>query len=799
MSTPSGGAFGDLLRHLRKAAGLTQAELAERAGLSVRGINDLERGARRTPRRDTLALLSDALGLVGDERAALEAAARRPGRTYTPSYSALRARPHNLLAEPSLILGREREIEDVCRLLRREDVRLVTVTGPGGIGKTRLSLHVAAQAIEAFPDGVWSVRLSRLSDPELVVPTIAQTFDLKDSGSAPLAEVTQRYLRDKRLLLVLDNFEHVAPAAPSVGELLMTCPGIKALVTSRAPLRLRGEHEYAVRPLALPDQRHPPSPEWLSQFAAVELFTTRAQAAQADFQVTNANAPAVAEICVRLDGLPLAIELAAARIKLLPPPALLTRLERSLPLLVGGARDLEERQQTMRNTLAWSYDLLAPEEQRLFRRLAVFAGGCPLETAEAVCAEPDGARPLAIGLLDGLGRLVDHSLIQQREVAGAPRFGMLHVIREFALERLEASGDLETLQREHAQHALSLAATSPIGLCAASDARWLTRLEREHDNLRAALGWALDRGEVDLGLRLGVGFAPFWWARGYYGEGRSWMSQVLAVEQGSVEFLESETDRNVLRAWALWWLAKFAWNQQDIASARDWTVKCLGEARACGDPALTAVALASAGSLQLEPPAHDRRQGEAMLVEAVALAHHSNDDEVLVRALGDKFNAFVDTARELAEAHALAKELLDAAHRLDTLTRLNVEAHASSSFADIAQRQGDVTSANFHAKFTLQAVREHGFMVWTADCLQVLAWVADQMGNGMRSARLLGASATEAERQGIIGYLDRLSQVMTLAVTRTTLGEDVWAAAYAAGRALSLEEAITEALSDGDS
>jgi len=598
------------------------------------------------------------------------------------------------------------------------------------------------------------------------------------------------------LLLVLDNFEHVVSAAPSVGELLMACPGIKALVTSRATLRLRGEHEYALRPLALPDQRHPPSPERLSHYAAVALFIARAEAAQADFQMTNASALAVAEICVRLDGLPLAIELAAARIKLLPPPTLLNRLERSLPLLVGGARDLDERQQTMRNALAWSYDLLAPEEQRLFRRLAVFAGGCALEAAEAVCVSPDGAQPLAIEMLDGLGRLVDQSLIEQREEDGAPRLGMLHVIREFALERLELSGEEDALRRAHAQYALTLAATSPIGMRAASDARWLARLEHEHDNLRAALGWALSRGEVDLGLRLGVGFAPFWWARGYYGEGRSWMSQALGVEQGSVEFPEPDGARAALRTWALWWLGKFAWNQNDIASARDWAAKCLDAARAWGDPALTAVALASAGSLHLQPPAHDRRQGKTLLTEAVALAHQSKDDEVLVRALGDKFNAFVDTARELAEAQALAKELLDAARRLDSLTSLNVKAHVSSSFADIAQRQGDVSSANFHAKFTLRTVREHGFMIWTADCLRVLAWVADRMGNAERAARLLGASATEAERQGIIGFEERVEYEAVLFSAQAALGERIWGAAYAAGQTLSLGDALAEALSD---
>jgi predicted ATPase/class 3 adenylate cyclase len=712
-----------------------------------------------------------------------------------PPLRTLDRRAHNLTIQPTALVGREVPLAALCTLLRREVVRLVTLSGPGGIGKTRLAVQVAAELLDEFPDGVWFVRLSRLSDPALVLSTVAETLGLREQGRQPIAETLRAYLRDRHLLLVLDNFEQVVGAAPGVAELLETAPSLKALVTSRIPLHLRGEREYPLGPLALPnDPRHLPAPERLSQYAAMALFVERARDAHPDFTVTAANAATITEICARLDGLPLAIELAAARVKLLPPAALLARLSSRLKLLTGGARDLEERQRTMRATIAWSEGLLSPQERILLRRLAVFVGGCTLEAAEAVCVAPSGAKPLKIDLLDGLGRLVDQSLVQQREDDSESRLGMLHVIQEFALERLEASREIEALRHAHAEQMLALAAVAPVGMRAGSDARWLAKVEREHDNLRAALGWALGRGDVDLSLRLGVGFAPFWWARGYYGEGRRWLAQVLAVEQGPVEVLYPDAARAALHAWALWWLGKLAWNQLDITSAREWATKCLDAARACGDPVLTAVALAIAGSVELDPPLRDRRRGEELLVEAVALASHSNDDEALVRVLGDKFNAFVDSARELAEAQALAKELLDAARRLDTLTRRNVEAHVSSRFADVAQRQGDVSSAAFHAEFTLRTVRETGFLVSAADCLRVLAWVADQMGEGERAARLLGASATEAERQAILGYGERIEREAALASLRAALGEDAWTAAYAAGRALSLEEAIDEAL-----
>ncbi|HEV2235809.1 MAG TPA: adenylate/guanylate cyclase domain-containing protein, partial [Ktedonobacterales bacterium] len=365
--------------------------------------------------------------------------------------------PNNLPVEPTPLLGRDELMAAVSALLRRDDVRLVTLTGPGGIGKTRLANHVAAELILDFSDGVWLVRLSRLSDPSRVVPTIAQTLAVPEVAGRSIAEGLREHLAGRQALLVLDNFEQVVGAAAEVAALLETCPRLKLLVTSRLPLRLRGEHEYAVPPLRLPDSDGKMDVGALTQYEAVALFVQRAQSARADFAVTAANAPAIAEICRRLDGLPLAIELAAARSKLLPPEALLARLGRQLSVLTGGARDLEERQQTMRATIAWSDELLSVEERTLFRRLAVFAGGSTLEAAEAVCgATPSGA-PLEMDVLDGLSILVDQSLFQQREEGGEPRLGMLHVIREYALEQLEASGEAEALRRAHAAYFLALA------------------------------------------------------------------------------------------------------------------------------------------------------------------------------------------------------------------------------------------------------------------------------------------------------------------------------------------------------
>jgi predicted ATPase len=329
-----------------------------------------------------------------------------------PPLKTLDAHPNNLPIQPSKLIGREREVVAIQRLLQRDDVRLVTLTGPGGIGKTRLALQMAAELSDHFPDGVYFVNLAPTSDPALVVPTIAHTLEVKEIPGQSLLDQLKASLREKHLLLLLDNFEQVVSAALQVADLLATCPKLKMVVTSRMTLRLQSEHEFAVPPLALPDPSHLPDPRALSQYEAVALFIERAQAVKPEFQVTNATAPVIAEICVRMDGLPLAIELAAARVKVLPPQALLARLGQRLHLLTSGARDMPARQQTLRNTLVWSYDLLTPVEQRLFWRLSIFVGGCTLEALESVCAALDDG---AGQVLDGVSSLLDKSLLQQSE------------------------------------------------------------------------------------------------------------------------------------------------------------------------------------------------------------------------------------------------------------------------------------------------------------------------------------------------------------------------------------------------
>lgn len=403
----------------------------------------------------------------------------------------LTTRPHNLPRQPTPFLGREREVARISSLLQQETVQLVTLTGSGGTGKTRLALQVGAELVGDFPDGVWFVSLASLTDPALVPSAIAEVLGVREEGPESFAPLLAAHLRDKQLLLVLDNVEQLLPAAaPVVGELLLAAPGLKGLATSRGPLRLQAERELAVPPLGLPRRKPPPTMEQLSQYEAVRLFIERAQAINPAFAVTNENAPAVAEICHRLEGLPLAIELAAARIRLLSPPAMLSRLARRLAFLTGGARDVPARQQTLRATVAWSHDLLGPDEQALFRRLAVFAGGWTMEAAEAV-AGSSGSGGLTLDVLDGMERLAEHSLLRQVEdAAGEPRFLVLETIREFGLEQLEACGEAGEAHHRHAAVFLEMVARAESELNGGGgQGASLERLETEHDNVRAALEW----------------------------------------------------------------------------------------------------------------------------------------------------------------------------------------------------------------------------------------------------------------------------------------------------------------------
>ncbi len=474
-----------------------------------------------------------------------------------PPLRTLDACRNNLPLQPTPLIGREKEVDQVCDLLRSDETRLLTLTGPGGTGKTRLALQAAADLLDDFPDGTFFVPLATLTEAELLLVAVAETLGVRETGEQPLFESLKEYLHDRRLLLLLDNFEQVLGAALTVTELLAGAHGLKVLATSRTSLRLYGEHVFPVPPLTLPDLERPPPLERLTQYEAVGLFVERARALKPNFEVTNESAPAVAEICVRLDGLPLAIELAAARITMLPPRSMLQRLSSRLKLLTGGARDFPKRQRTLRATIEWSHALLDEGEQLLFGRLAVFSGGRTLEAIDAIC---DAEGDLPVEAFEGVSSLLDKSLLRQEEgPGGEPRFVMLETVHEFAREKLQGSGEAEQIKRAHAEYFLTLAEEAYPQLRGPDQLEWLERLEAEHDNMRAALTWASERNEAEVALRLGSALSWFWSVRGYYSEGRRWLEEALAIDgRGAPE----------VRAMALAGAGELASEQGDLDRAK---------------------------------------------------------------------------------------------------------------------------------------------------------------------------------------------------------------------------------------
>jgi predicted ATPase/DNA-binding CsgD family transcriptional regulator len=536
---------------------------------------------------------------------------------------------NNLPVQLTPLIGREREVLQISALLRRPDVRLVTLTGTGGIGKTRLGMQVATELLDEFADGACFVPLAAVSDPPVVIPTIAHLLGLEHQQAVQRLpdehmEYLKAFLRDKHLLLLLDNFEQVVSAAPELAEILVECPRLKMLVTSRAVLRIQGEYEFPVPPLALPSRTQLPEDDDLSRYAAVALFLERALAIKPDLVVTKANMQAIAAICAHLDGLPLAIELAAARVKLLPPRALLERLTRRLEVLTGGAQNVSVRQQTLRDTLAWSYNLLDREEQQLFRRLSVFVSGCTLEAIESICRIfADGAQQV----LDIVTSLIDKSMLYQIEQEEKePRLVMLETIREYGLEVLAASGEEEIARRAHAAFYLSLAERVEPELGGAQQAIWLERLEREHDNLQAALRWSLAQGQaardMTLALRLGGALRRFWLVRGYWREGQNLLERALAV-RGKVAA--------AVRAKALIAAANLAVTRSDYERAAALCQESLALCRELGDQAGVAYSL-----YLLAWAARDREnfaEARAFTEEALALFKELGDTERIVWSL----------------------------------------------------------------------------------------------------------------------------------------------------------------------
>ena len=731
-------------------------------------------------------------------------------------------RPTNIPVQRTRFVGREKEVAAAKELLLRQDVRLVTITGPGGIGKTRLAVEVASGLVESFPGGIHFVPLSPLSDPGFIASVVVQTLGIREAGGQSPLEILKKNLQDSLcapMLLLLDNFEHLIQAAPTVAELLVMGSNLKILVTSRAALHVYGEHEFPVPALAVPDSRSMPPVEVLSQYSAVALFVQRAVAAKPDFELNRENALAVTEICARLDGLPLSIELAAARVKVLSPSSMRTRLASRLQLLTGGARDLPTRQQTLRGAIDWSYDLLNAAEQKLFRRLSVFVGGCTLEGVEAVC---DTKGDLDLGLLDGMASMVDKSLLQQVEQAnGESRFLMLETIREYAREKLEASLEDALTKRAHAAYCLVLAEEEATEQSGAEGAEWLERFALEHDNFRAGLEWLTETGDAEWGLRLGAALFHFWETREYLAEGRDRLGKLLKIAGAAAP--------TKARARALFAAGVLAGEQGDYASADVLISESLGIARQLRDKQGVAVSLnalavfardrgnvALAHSLFEESLVPWRELGDQKAI-ARSLSNLANVVKLqgdyprarslyaeclsIFRALGDRtgvawsLNYQGDVARDQGDSPA-ARTLYE--QGLAIFQELGDRWGIAGTLADLgslAREQRNCPTAHSLYRESLKIFQELEHKRGIARLLECFACSAAAQLEAERSLRLAGAAAalrqsigaplTPAEQAKLESTLDPARQVLT-----NTAGTTAWLE----GWAMPLEKAIEEVL-----
>ncbi|HEX8217982.1 MAG TPA: NB-ARC domain-containing protein, partial [Chloroflexia bacterium] len=759
-----------------------------------------------------------------------------------PPLKTLDARPNNLPSQRSPLVGRGAVLAAVQRLLLHSEAGLLTLTGPGGIGKSRLAVQAAAEMIDEFRDGVFFVSLAHVTDPALVSPAIAQALGMKQVASREMVDTLADYLSDKQLLLLLDNFEQVVAAAPVVVRLLRAAPRLKVLVTSRQALHVRDEQEFPVPALDVPDPRHLPLAQALSQYEAVALFIQRARLVTREFEVTSENAPAVAEICYRLDGLPLAIELAAARTRLLPPQALLSRLGSRLRLLTGGAQDLPERHQTLRSTIQWSYDLLQDSEQRLFRYMSVFVGGSTLEAIDAVCNAGGALERLGIDVLDGVTSLVDKSLVRQEtgttttgtdtagrvETESEPQFGMLKTIREYALELLQNTDPEEETQlfQQHTSYYLALAERGRAGIEGQQQELWLERLDQEHDNIQAALQRAVEQDNAEVALRFCGALWIFWQMRGYYNEGYKWLTEALD--------LPGAEERSLARARALIGGIVMSRFQQDWAAVRAYREECVSIFRelAPHEQRERGLALAVYGVTRAFLGEHEAareaveegisllRQAQyrwglshALLIRGIvanAAGDYSTaqaaleENAVLARAVGNKwglsqvFNSLGDISRIRGD-YTRARELYE--ESLSLYRRLNIRSDIPASLHNlghVALAQGEVGRARglFMEALDLQITQRN--RVGIAECVAAMAGIAGAEAQPERAARLFGVA--EALREALnarVWPAERADYERNLAVARAQLGpgqEAAWEKAWQEGRAMSFEEALSCAL-----
>ena len=750
------------------------------------------------------------------------------GLPMTPSVGLLREEKlpgvgnHNLPTQRTSFVGREQELVEVKRMIAM--TRLITLTGAGGSGKTRLALEVARDLAGMYPDGVWLVELAPLSVGELVPQAVATILGVPERSDQPLAEALVEVMRSREMLLVVDNCEHLIEAVVGpVDALLASCPGLRVLATSRIPLGVYGEHEYSVPTLSVPDPKRLPGLQTLSHYEAVRLFVDRASAAKAEFALTNENVPAIAEICARLDGLPLAIELAAARIKLLPPKAMLGRLANRLMLLTGGARNLPERQRTLRGTIEWSHTLLEEGERTLFARMAVFSGGRTLEAIEAVC---DAEGDLPVDALDGVSSLLDNSLLRQEEgPEGEPRFVMLETIHEYARERLKQSGEAEQIGRAHAEYFLALAEEAEPELKGADQLSWTNRLEAEHDNLRAALSWSLEAGDSESALRIGGALWRFWGVRGHFGEGRSWLSTSLSAG--------GEAAPAGVRARALLALGDLARRQGDYTRAAQALQASLLLYREAKDQRGEAYALCFLGWIALDRS--DLGRGEGLLEESLALSRQAGtarDVSVVLNALatlevyrGDYGRAgalqeeALSLAREAGDVRSIANYtvnlgwtaaiigeyeraegyLQEAQELFLELGDRTMSALCDRLLAFVALSGNDLDRARALSVKAIRSLQELAEAPGVDFALDVVAGVAASRGEIRRAARLWGAAAGFREATGAPWIPEERAMIGPhIEAARARLEEAVWREEWEKGRSMTLDQAVEYALSEDE-
>jgi len=783
--------FGDLLKYLRRRVGHTQRELSIAVGYSDTQISRMEQN-RRPPDAATLAARFIPALHLDDEpewaaRLLALAVEARHDDSPTPDATNSSPPPHNLPLQLTSFIGRSKELADVERLLSAS--RLVTLTGPGGCGKTRLAIQVGMALVREYSDGAWLVELAPLADPALVPQTVGVALSIREEGGRPILAMLTDSLRTKNLLLVLDNCEHlVAACAQLVETLLRLCPTLHILATSREALGVAGETTYLVPPLTLPAVNRPLDLETLIQSEAGRLFVERAARASPGFAMTDQDATAVAQVCHRLDGLPLAIELAAVRVKMLTVEQIVERLEDRFHLLTGGSRTALPRHQALSALIEWSYDLLSEAERALLRRLSVFAGGWALEAAEAVCGDGGAGGTLqASDVLELLTQLVNKSLVVvEREAGRAARYRMLETIREYALEQLAASGGAETVRRKHAESFLALAQEAEPQLASAARGVWLERLKVEHDNLRAALRWAKENGEALIGLQLAGALHWFWWFQGYLSEGRGWAEGALAQTGALGVGLPTAA-----RAKALWSAGDLTWLQGDYAAARILLEESLAIAQALG-------------------PSGKQNLAYALLV--LGLVVRDQGDPVAARPLLEEG---VATCREIGDRWALALSLVSLGRTVtlsgDPAAARSILEEGRTIFREIGDKWGLAVSLN---NLGLAAFREGDYgrattlyqegvalfwqveeRIFTIRCVEELAWVTCRQGNYGRAARLFGAA--EAQREAFGASMPPAAHAehdRHVAGVRAQLDEATFAAAWADGRAMTMEQAVAYAL-----